>query len=445
MNGLGRCLNAHNGICHQRHTVINQHSGHNTHDDRLNPTPIINDHRSNGNQNIQHRRSHICNPRKPIDQGCGDLLELGAVSNLVDLGQDRGKHGKGFIFHPGPNLRPSLGHGIELCVGFIRHSKHGVLHHFSRYLAFLCNRLDGTFRNPHILFNSSCDTRCTVQNGVQFFTTKRTRRHCLCKLDHGVALLLGRSAANNKLLVHLLHESNDLIHVTVEGVTGVQAKFRNGGSGIKVNGSGTLGGSHDLLFQHIHGTAIIHQQIQSGFGACQFIRNVQRLIDPGDTTSGNGNFLDGGQKSIGGIVTPTNGIIELLLFIIGVPDIFFNGIKGGSRFRPFFTGFPDCRRVNGSTGSLLHGFKGVQHNTHSLVHTLKGAGNTIIKGNSGSDSSHRDHHLSWRIAGALMVSAPALFAFNFLLLLLFSFHPNINGRNDEGPFTPGQSIEGGRC
>ena len=134
-----------------------------------------------------------------------------------------------------------------------------------------------------------------------------------------------------------------------------------------------------------------------------------------------------------------------MLFIIGVPDIFFNGIKGGSRFRPFFTGFPDCRRVNGSTGSLLHGFKGVQHNTHSLVHTLKGAGNTIIKGNSGSDSSHRDHHLSWRIAGALMVSAPALFAFNFLLLLLFSFHPNINGRNDEGPFTAGQSIKGGRC
>ena len=79
------------------------------------------------------------------------------------------------------------------------------------------------------------------------------------------------------------------------------------------------------------------------------------------------------------------------------------------------------------------------------MHTLKGAGNTIIKGNSGSDSSHRDHHLSWRMAGALMVSAPALFAFNFLLLLLFSFHPNINGRNDEGPFTAGQSIKGGRC
>ena len=39
----------------------------------------------------------------------------------------------------------------------------------------------------------------------------------------------------------------------------------------------------------------------------------------------------------------------------------------------------------------------------------------------------------------------ALFAFNFLLLLLFSFHPNINGRNDEGPFTAGQSIKGGRC
>jgi hypothetical protein len=80
------------------------------------------------------------------------------------------------------------------------------------------------------------------------------------------------------------------------------------------------------------------------------------------------------------------------------------------------------------------------------VHTLKGAGNTIIKGNSGPDVSHRDHHLSWRIeAGALMVAAPALFSFNFLLLLLFSFHPNINGRNDESPFTAGQSIKGGRC
>ena len=445
MNCLNCGLNRHNGISNQHDTVIDQHSGHNAHDNRLNPTPIINDHGSNGNQNIQHRRSNIGNPGKAIDQGRGHLLELGTIGNLIDFGQDRGEHGKGLILHPGPNLRPSLGHGIELCVGFVRHSKHGVLHHFSRYLAFLCNRLDGTFRNAHIFFNGSCDTRRTVQNRVQFFTTKRTRRHCLCKLDHGVALLLGRSTANNKLFVHLFHEGNDLIHIATEGVTGVQAKFRNGGSGVKISGSGTLGGSHDLLFQGFNGTAIIHKQSQSGFGACQFIRNVLHLIDPDDTTSGNGNFLDGGQKSIGGIVTPTNGIIELLLFIIGVPDIFFNGIKGGSRFRPFFTGFPDCRRVNGSTGSLLHGFKGVQHNTHSLVHTLKGAGNTIIKGNSGSDSSHRDHHLSWRIAGALMVSAPALFAFNFLLLLLFSFHPNINGRNDEGPFTPGQSIEGGRC
>ena len=166
MNGLGGCLNTHDDIRCQRHTVIDQHSGHNAHDNRLNPTPIINDHRSNGNQNIQHRRSDIGNPGKPIDQGCGDLLELGAVSNLVDLGQDRGKHGKGLILHPGPNLRPSLGHGIELCVGFVRHSKHGVLHHFSRYLAFLCNRLDGTFRNAHIFFNGSCDTRRTIQNGI---------------------------------------------------------------------------------------------------------------------------------------------------------------------------------------------------------------------------------------------------------------------------------------
>ena len=247
---------------------------------------------------------------------------------MVDFGQDRGKHRKGLILHINPNLRPSLGHGIELCVGFVRHSKHGVLHHFSRYLAFLCNRLNGTFRNPHILFNGSCDTRRTVQNRVQFFTTKRTRRHCLCKLDHGVALLLGRSTANNKLFVHLFHEGNDLIHIATEGVTGVQAKFRNGGSGVKISGSGTLGGSHDLLFQGFNGTAIIHKQIQSGFGACQFIRNVQHLIDPGDTTSGNGNFLDDGQKPVGGIATPTDGIVEILLFVVGVPDIFFNGITG---------------------------------------------------------------------------------------------------------------------
>jgi len=32
-----------------------------------------------------------------------------------------------------------------------------------------------------------------------------------------------------------------------------------------------------------------------------------------------------------------------------------------------------------------------------------------------------------------MPLSPALFLFNFLLLFLFGFHPNINGRNNEGP------------
>lgn len=38
-----------------------------------------------------------------------------------------------------------------------------------------------------------------------------------------------------------------------------------------------------------------------------------------------------------------------------------------------------------------------------------------------------------------MVLAPAILAFKFFLFFLFSFYPNINGRNDEGPFFPGQS------
>ena len=47
---------------------------------------------------------------------------------------------------------------------------------------------------------------------------------------------------------------------------------RNGGSSIKIGRSGTLGGSHDFLFQFSHGTAIIHNQIQPGLGACQGVR-----------------------------------------------------------------------------------------------------------------------------------------------------------------------------
>lgn len=44
-----------------------------------------------------------------------------------------------------------------------------------------------------------------------------------------------------------------------------------------------------------------------------------------------------------------------------------------------------------------------------------------------------------------MPMAPALFPFNLFLLLLFPLHPNINGRNNEGPFFPGQIQKSGWC
>jgi hypothetical protein len=45
----------------------------------------------------------------------------------------------------------------------------------------------------------------------------------------------------------------------------------------------------------------------------------------------------------------------------------------------------------------------------------------------------------------LLSAAPALFPFNFLLFLLFPLHPNINGRNNEGPFFSGQVQKSGWC
>ena len=41
-----------------------------------------------------------------------------------------------------------------------------------------------------------------------------------------------------------------------------------------------------------------------------------------------------------------------------------------------------------------------------------------------------------------MMTAPALFPFNFLLLFLFLFRPDLNSRNDEGPFS---AVKGEKC
>lgn len=43
-----------------------------------------------------------------------------------------------------------------------------------------------------------------------------------------------------------------------------------------------------------------------------------------------------------------------------------------------------------------------------------------------------------------MALPPALFSFYFLLLFLFLFNPNFNGRNNKGPFFPGQGQKSGR-
>ena len=57
--------------------------------------------------------------------------------------------------HGSPNLRPCFGHGFKFGIGFICRRKHGIFHHFSGDQAFFCILFDGTFRNPHILFNGS--------------------------------------------------------------------------------------------------------------------------------------------------------------------------------------------------------------------------------------------------------------------------------------------------
>jgi len=39
---------------------------------------------------------------------------------------------------------------------------------------------------------------------------------------------------------------------------------------------------------------------------------------------------------------------------------------------------------------------------------------------------------------------PALFPFNFFLLLLFPLHPDFTGPNNKDPFFPGQGVKLGR-
>jgi hypothetical protein len=72
-------------------------------------------------------------------------------------------------------------------------------------------------------------------------------------------LALGRSTADHKLLVDLLHESNDS-SVLAKAARRWNPKLATAEAVSKVGGSGTLGRSHDFIFQFSHGTAFIHNQ-----------------------------------------------------------------------------------------------------------------------------------------------------------------------------------------
>ena len=284
-------------------------------------------------------------------------------------------------------MAPSHGHGFKLCVNIIRRHQQRIFHNIRRDLAFSGQGSDFADGFTQIICNGLNDGLGVLKDAVQFLATKDTGSHCLCKLKGCGFNLLCTGSDIHKRLVQGFREGNQFI-IVGEGITGHQAHLGNGLGCGQVRSPRPLGGSHDLLFQFGHGTAIIHDQVQPGLGAGKIVRQINQLLHRSQSAHRNGNFLDLAQHTTSGGTAFLNGVIELALGLVCLSDILFHLVKTNGSFCQIFPDLLKNRRIKAIPEGIFDGIHCVDQGVHTPAHSLQGASNAIIQGKRCSDCCH---------------------------------------------------------
>ena len=267
-NALG---NSFQRIDRKQPAIVHPKGGGYSKDDGGNPRPVIIECRTNSGDKpknpTQHRSHHPKGRHKAINKTLYSLR----IGKIVDLCQERLQNRNGPVLHESPHLAPSSGHSLELGINFISRRKHSILHNVRRDLTFCGHRTNLTNGNIQIICNGLDHIGGLFKHAVQFFTTKNTGSHGLCKLK-GCGFYTRRTrTGNDKLLVQGFSEGDQFI-IAGKGISGHQSHLGNRLCRGQIGRSGTLGGSHDLLFKISHTSAIIHNHTQPGLVACHGVR-----------------------------------------------------------------------------------------------------------------------------------------------------------------------------
>ena len=289
--------------------------------------------------------------------------------------------------HLGDNLGPGQGHTFKLGVGFIGGGKHGVFDHLSGDEALLRILLDGALRNAHVALNGTGNAGGVLQDGVELLAPEGTGGHGLGELEHGGRLALRRSAANDKLLVDLFHESDELIIAFKSGAR-IGSHTGDGGGGVQIGGPGPLGRGHDFLLQGLHRAPVIHKEIEAGRGAGHLVRQPQERFYTGSGGQCGHNAFDLAQQAARSIGAVAEALVEdfLLLCRPAVALRHFIHFTVGLHQRR--SGRLDLRRVHSTPGGPLDLLKGIEGGVERRVDFSEHAADTVIEDHLRSDCCH---------------------------------------------------------
>ena len=301
--------------------------------------------------------------------------------------------------HPYPYLGPGFGHTLKFGVGALNQIAHliigvlssaqkGIFDHLGGDGPLFRIGLDGALRNTHIALNGTGNAGGVLQDGVELLTPEGTGGHGLGELEHGGRLALRRSAADDKLLVDLFHESDELI-IAFKGGARIGSHTGDGGGGVQVGRPGALGGGHDFLLQLINGASIIHYEIEAGRGAGQLVRQPQERFCTGSGGQCGHNAFDLAQQSIRRIGAVAEALVEDFLLLCRPAVALRHLVNLGVGLHQRRSGRLDFCRVHSTPGGPLDLLKGIEGGVERRVDFSEHAADTVIEDHLRSDCCHK--------------------------------------------------------
>ena len=213
---------------------------------------------------------------------------------------------------------------------------------------------------------------------------------------------MGGCAANDKLLVDLLHESNELI-IGAESGPSVCAHAGNSRCRVKVGSSGALGRGHDFGLQSLNTTTVINYEVEAGGGTGHLVRELYELFEANTCADGGRQIFGLAHHVIQCVIAAPDAGIELLFCLGALADVSCDLLLLLGRTAVVFLHLTDGKidlsqasprlveeaHINSIGTRILHLLKAMQGNIQSPCDVLEHASYLVIEDHLGPYCGHK--------------------------------------------------------